>query len=236
MIENSERPVLNAPHRDMPSTLPYEPERQAMIERQLRRRGIQDAKVLEAMFEVPRHEFVPAVFRQAAYEDRPIVIGEGQTISQPYIVAVMTEAAQVAAGNKVLEIGTGSGYQAAVLAHLGAIVITMERNLRLASSAHERLGRLGYTGIQVVAEDGSDGYPLGAPYAAILVTAGAPRVPQAILDQLADDGRLVIPVGSLYQQMLQVFWKHGGELSVCDLDPCQFVPLIGKHAWPEKMA
>lgn len=226
---------MSAPQRPIASMMLFEPERRAMIDRQLRRRGIQDARVLEAMLEVPRHEFVPAIFREAAYDDRPIVIGDGQTISQPYIVAAMTEAARIAPGDKVLEIGTGSGYQAAVLAHLGAAVVTMERNPWLAATARERLGRLGYSGIQVVAEDGSGGYPLAAPYAAILVTAAAPRVPQMLLEQLADEGRLVIPVGSLYQQTLQLFWKHGNGLSVYDLDPCQFVPLIGKQAWPERV-
>jgi protein-L-isoaspartate(D-aspartate) O-methyltransferase len=206
-----------------------------MIEQQLRRRGIKDAKVLEAMYEVPRHEFVPAMFREAGYEDRPVVIGDGQTISQPYIVAAMTEAARIAQGDRVLEIGTGSGYQAAVLGHLGATVITMERNPRLAAVARARLGRLGYTGIQVVPADGSEGYPLAAPYAAILVTAAAPEAPRALLNQLADEGRLVIPVGTLYQQILHVIQKHGKEFSVSDLDPCQFVPLIGKQGWPERM-
>ena len=205
-----------------------------MIERQLRRRGIQDERVLEAMFEVPRHEFIPPIYRDAAYDDRPLVIGDGQTISQPYIVAAMTEAARIEPGDKVLEIGTGSGYQAAVLAHLGAEVVTMERNPWLAATARERLGRLGYSGIQVIAEDGSGGYPPSAPYAAILVTAAAPRVPQVLVDQLADEGRLVIPVGSLYQQTLLLISKHGDKLSVHDLDPCQFVPLIGKEGWPER--
>jgi len=226
---------LSAPQRPITSTMLFEPERRAMIDRQLRRRGIQDARVLEAMFEVPRHEFVPAIYREAAYDDRPIVIGDGQTISQPYIVAAMTEAARIAPGDKVLEIGAGSGYQAAILAHLGAAVVTMERNPWLAAAARERLGRLGYSGIQVIAEDGSGGYPPAAPYAAILVTAAAPRVPQMLLDQLADEGRLVIPVGNLSQQILQLFWKHGNGLSVYDLDRCQFVPLIGKQAWPEKV-
>jgi protein-L-isoaspartate(D-aspartate) O-methyltransferase len=211
----------------------FESERHAMIERQLCRRGIQDARVLEAMFEVPRHEFVPALYREAAYDDHAIVIGEGQTISQPYIVAAMTEAARIEPGDKVLEIGTGSGYQVAILAHLGAVVITLERNPRLAATARERLARLGYTGIQVIAGDGSGGYPAAAPYAAILVTAGAPKVPQVLFDQLAEGGRLVIPVGTLYQQTLELISKQGDQASVRDLDPCQFVPLIGKQGWPE---
>jgi len=217
------------------SDLPYESERWAMVEGQLRRRGISDERVLQAMFEVPRHEFVPPLYLLAAYDDRPIAIGDGQTISQPYMVAAMTEAAQVEPGDKVLEIGTGSGYQTAILAHLGAEVITMERIPRLAETARERLARLGYRGVQVIAEDGSEGYPPGAPYAAIVVTAAAPAVSQVLVAQLAEGGRLVIPVGSLQQQTLQVICKRGDELSVRNLDPCQFVPLVGKQAWPERM-
>ncbi len=201
----------------------------------MRRRGIHDERVLRAMSEVPRHEFVPPIFQFKAYDDQPIAIGDGQTISQPYMVAAMTEAAGVEPGDRVLEIGTGSGYQAAILAHLGAEVITLERIPRLAESARERLFRLGYRGVRVVSEDGSVGYPAGAPYAAILVTAAAPAVPQMLVAQLAEDGRLVIPVGTLQLQTLQVISKYAGNLSVRDLDSCQFVPLIGKQAWPERM-
>lgn len=217
----------------MSVTTLYQPERRGMTERQLRHRGIRDDRVLQAMFEVPRHEFVPAACREAAYDDRPIVIGEGQTISQPYIVAAMTEAARIEPGDKALEIGAGSGYQAAILAHLGARVITLERSPWLAETARERLARLGYGAVLVVAGDGSGGYPAGAPYDAILVTAAAPKVPPALLDQLAEGGRLVIPVGTLYQQVLTLISKHGDKVSVRDLDPCQFVPLIGKQGWPE---
>jgi protein-L-isoaspartate(D-aspartate) O-methyltransferase len=215
------------------SDIAYEAERRAMIEVQLRRRGIGDERVLQAMFDVPRHEFVPPLHQEAAYDDRPIVIGDGQTISQPYMVAAMTEAAEVEAGDRVLEIGTGSGYQAAILARLGAEVITMERIPRLAQAARERLLRLGYDGIQVIVQDGSAGYPERAPYQAILVTAAAPTIPQVLVGQLADGGRLVIPVGTLHLQTLEVISKRGDELSVRDLDPCQFVPLVGKQAWPE---
>ncbi len=206
-----------------------------MIEWQLRHRGIRDERVLQAMYEVPRHEFVSALDRWAAYADRPIVIGDGQTISQPYMVAAMTEAAQIERGDKVLEIGTGSGYQAAILAYLGAEVITMERVPRLADSARERLARLGYRGIQVIPEDGSEGYPAGAPYAAILVTAAAPAVPNSLVSQLAEGGRLVIPVGTLQLQTLQVIARRGDDLVVRELDPCQFVPLVGKQAWPDRV-
>ena len=215
------------------SEIPFESERRAMVDAQLRRRGIRDERVLQAMFEVPRHEFVPVSEQGVAYEDRPIVIGDGQTISQPYMVAAMTEAAEIAPGDKVLEIGTGSGYQSAVLAHLGAKVITIERVKWLAESARERLARLGYRNVRVIFEDGSEGYPAEAPYTAILVTAAAPAVPRALVSQMEEGGRLVIPVGSLQLQTLQVISKHGEETSVRELDPCQFVPLVGKQAWPE---
>jgi len=213
----------------------FEAGRHAMVERQLRRRGIHDERVLRAMFEVPRHEFVPFHFQSKAYDDQPIAIGDGQTISQPYMVAAMTEAARVEPEDKVLEIGTGSGYQTAILAYLGAEVITLERIPRLAESARERLFRLGYHNVRVVPEDGSAGYPSEAPYAAILVTAAAPAVPEVLVTQLADGGRLVIPVGTLQLQTLQVISKNADKLLVRDLDPCQFVPLVGKQAWPERM-
>src|SRR5690242_13952154 len=223
------------PQMDMNDT-DFESGRNAMIERQLRRRGIRDERVLRAMQEVPRHEFVPLPFQHAAYEDRPIAIGEAQTISQPYMVAAMTEAAHLNPGDKVLEIGTGSGYQAAILAHLGAQVISMERIRSLADSAQQRLTELGYDNVRVIPDDGSTGYPERAPYAAIMVTAAAPAVPQVLISQLAEGGRLVIPVGTLQLQTLQVISKHADRLSVRDLDPCQFVPLVGKQAWPEKMS
>lgn len=222
--------------RKLMNDIPFESERRAMVEWQLRRRGIGDERVLRAMSEVPRHEFVPALFQSRAYDDQPLAIGDGQTISQPYMVAAMTEAAQIEPGDKVLEIGTGSGYQAAILAHLGARVITSERIPRLAESARERLVRLGYRGVEVVSEDGSLGYPAGAPYMAILVTAAAPAVPDVLVNQLADGGRLVIPVGTLQLQTLQVISKDADKLSVRDLDSCQFVPLVGKQAWPERMS
>ncbi len=212
----------------------FESERRAMVEEQLRRRGIRDERVLEAMFKVPRYEFVPMAFMDAAYEDRPLPISESETISQPYIVAVMTEAARVEPGDKVLEIGTGSGYQAAILAYLGAKVYSVERNFRLAEVARARLARLGYVGIEVIWGDGSEGYAAAAPYQVILVTAAAPRVPQAHLDQLAEGGRMLIPVGDLHHQDLHLIFRHANEFPTRVLDPCQFVPLIGKHGWPEK--
>lgn len=202
-----------------------------MVEHQIRRRGIRDERVLEAMFTVPRHEFVPEAHLGAAYDDRPLPIGETETISQPYIVAAMSAAAMVEPGDKALEIGTGTGYQAAILRHLGATVFTIERNLMLAESARERLRRLGYDNLEVVYGDGTEGYAAAAPFQIILVTAAAPRLPQPLLDQLADGGRMVIPVGDMSHQDLELIFKRGKEISKRFLDPCQFVPLIGRHAW-----
>jgi len=218
----------------MTEPLPFEEERRLMIQIQLRHRGIRDERVLDAMFNVPRHEFVPPSLVSAAYDDRPLPLGEAETISQPYIVAAMTEAADVHPGDRALEVGSGSGYQAAILAYLGARVYTIERNAVLAQSARERLARLGYDGVQVITGDGSEGYPPAAPYEIILVTAGAPVVPSALLDQLAEGGRLVIPVGDLRYQELLLNVKQAGRIKTRLLDPCQFVPLIGKGGWPEK--
>jgi protein-L-isoaspartate(D-aspartate) O-methyltransferase len=217
----------------MPDTATFEAERLAMVEHQLRGRGIRDAKVLEAMRAVPRHEFVPPQYVGAAYDDRPLPIGESETISQPYMVAAMSVAAGVEPGDKALEVGTGSGYQAAILAHLGAQVYTMERNSLLADAARQRLARLGYKQVEVLCGDGSEGYPPAAPYDVIVVTAAAPKVPFTLLDQLADGGRLAIPVGTLQRQDLLLVFKHAGQTVTRMLDPCMFVPLIGKYAWPE---
>jgi protein-L-isoaspartate(D-aspartate) O-methyltransferase len=217
----------------MRETLPFERERREMIDAQLRRRGVRDERVLEAMYRVPRHEFVPPAYVRAAYEDRPLPIGQSETISQPYIVAAMSAAAGVQPGDKALEVGAGSGYQAAILAYLGAKVCTMERNPQLADAARERLARLGFAGIEVICGDGSKGWPAAAPYAIILVTAAAPVVPQPLLDQLALEGRMVIPVGDLHHQDLLLLYKHTNQVTTRVLDPCQFVPLIGKYGWAE---
>lgn len=224
---------MYAPTRTTTEPAPFEAERREMIDVQLRRRGIRDERVLEAMARVPRHEFVPPALIKAAYDDRPLPIGESETISQPYIVAVMTQAAQVQPGDKALEVGTGSAYQAAILACLGATVYTLERNPKLASAARERLARLGFAGIEVIAGDGSGGYAAAAPYQVILVTAAAPEAPPALLAQLAEGGRMVIPVGDLFHQDLHLILKQGSETVVQLLDACQFVPLIGKCGWPE---
>lgn len=207
-----------------------------MVEDQLRKRGIRDERVLEAMFKVPRHEFVPAALAWAAYQDRPLPIGESETISQPYIVAAMTQAVGVRPGDRALEIGVGSGYQAAILAGLGAKVYGIERNRRLAESASARLAKLGYDGVEVISGDGSEGYAQAAPYQVILVTAAAPEIPWVLLDQLADGGRMSLPVGGLRHQDLHLVLKQGHEITRCILDPCQFVPLIGRYGWPEPQA
>ena len=199
------------------------------------RREIKDERVLAAMNRVPRERFLPAELQRYAYDDRPLPIGYGQTISQPLMVAIMTEVAQLRGREKVLELGTGSGYQAAILAELAEQVVTVERVPALAESAARRLRELGYRNIAVrVPEEGSLGWPAEAPYDAILVTAGAPRVPQKLVDQLAGGGRLVIPVGQRsIQQLLTVRREEEGTTATRH-GQCRFVPLIGGDAWPDE--
>ncbi|MGI9406348.1 MAG: protein-L-isoaspartate(D-aspartate) O-methyltransferase, partial [Hyphomicrobiaceae bacterium] len=210
-------------------------QRARMVEEQLRARGVGDENVLEAMARVPREEFVPFYCRQAAYRDGPLPIGCGQTISQPFIVALMTEALQLRKTDRVLEIGTGSGYQAAILAELCAHVCTIERYPRLAETAADTLRRLGYSNIEIKTGDGSVGLPERAPFDAIVVTASAPVVPRMLINQLADDGRLVIPVGESeeHQRLVRVRHAEGDRSATEDLGPVRFVPLIGEAAWPE---
>ncbi|MGH9327898.1 MAG: protein-L-isoaspartate(D-aspartate) O-methyltransferase [Terriglobia bacterium] len=212
----------------------FEAERRRMVELQLRRRGIHDERVLEAMFMTPRHEFVPAQFLERAYDDHPFPLGERETISQPYMVAAMTEAARIQPRDKVLEVGTGSGYQAAVLSFMGGQVWSIERKASLAESARARLLRLGYSGIEVICSDGTEGYLPAAPYQAVLVTAASPQVPVALIEQLAEGGRLVIPVGDLHSQRLELIVKSPSGLSTRMCHACQFVPLIGKYGWPDE--
>jgi len=205
--------------------------RRAMVEGQIRKRGVSSPRVLEAMLSVPRHEFVPAEFQSDAYADKPLPIGEGQTISQPYIVGAMTEALELTGVERVLEIGAGSGYQAAVLSLLASEVITVESQTQLALSAQERLTDLGYTNVHVHNGDGSAGFPDAAPYDAILVTAAAPEIPQVLGAQLREGGRLVIPVGSQENQELLLARKENGELKTRVLFDCRFVPLLGRYGW-----
>ncbi len=195
------------------------------------RREIKDEKVLSAMGQVPRELFVSSAYQQAAYDDRALPIDSGQTISQPLIVAMMTEALELSGKEKVLEIGTGSGYQAAILAELAQWVITVERHPKLAEKAKRVLDKLGYTNIEVHLAERTLGWRRGAPYEAIIVAAGAPKVPQELLKQLANGGRLVIPVGSRHEQDLLKVTKHNHEIITRNLGPCRWVPLIGEEAW-----
>jgi protein-L-isoaspartate(D-aspartate) O-methyltransferase len=202
-----------------------------MVEDQIRKRGIASPRVLEAMLLVPRHEFVPAEFRADAYADKPLPIGEGQTISQPFMVGAMTEALELTGSERVLEIGTGSGYQAAVLSVLAREVISVESHTSLALAAQERLARLGYTNVHVHNGDGSLGFTDAAPYDAILITAAAPEIPPVLANQLHEGGRLVIPVGSQENQELLQARKEDGELRSRVLFDCRFVPLLGRYGW-----
>ncbi len=206
-------------------------QRKEMIDNQLAGRGIRDGRVLAAMRLVPRHLFVPAAERANAYEDNPLPIGQGQTISQPYIVAYMLQALHLDGSEKVLEIGSGSGYQAALLGELAKEVHTVERYTDLAVQAQRDLSQLNYQNVRVHNADGSIGLPDSAPYDAIIVAAGAPIVPQPLLDQLAPDGRLLLPVGEKGHQVLQLWTRHGNEFALDDLVPVAFVPLVGEYGW-----
>ncbi len=202
-------------------------QRENMVSRQIETRGVRDPRVLAAMRRVPRHEFVPAAQRSMAYQDGPLPIGYGQTISQPYIVAVMTELARLKPGDRVLEIGTGSGYQAAVLAEIGAEVYSIELVPELAAEAAETLKRLGYTGVEARQGDGYAGWPAAAPFRAIVVTAAPPTVPPLLLEQLDVGGRLVIPVGDYFQE-LQVHTRGEDGIEVETIFPVRFVPMRGR--------
>ncbi len=209
----------------------YGSARRDMVEHQLRKRDIRSERVLEAMGEIPRHEFVPEESRDYAYDDQPLPIGEGQTISQPYMVASMTETLELTGVERVLEIGTGSGYQAAVLSRLAAEVFTVESRTMLALSARERLARLGYGNVHVHAGDGTLGLPDFAPFDAILVAAAAPEIPPPLAEQLAEGGRLVVPIGGGENQDLVRARKRDGRLVLENLYACRFVPLLGRHGW-----
>jgi len=211
----------------------YAEARAEMVEKQLRRRGINDARLLQAMNAVPRHEFVPAEFRSRAYDDAPVPIGEGQTISQPYIVAAMTAVLRLTGNERALEIGAGSGYQAAILASLAREVFTIESRPELATSAAQRLARLCYANVHVHCGDGTMGLPEFAPFDAILVAAASPSTPEPLLAQLADGGRMVIPVGTVENQELQLLERVHDKIRVTALEPCRFVPLVGAHGWKE---
>ena len=209
----------------------YRELRQLMVRTQLIPRGIRDKRVLAAMERVPRHLFVDASTMTNAYSDMALPIGEGQTISQPYMVAVMTELLELNGTERVLEVGTGSGYQAAVLAELSKDVFTIERIAALAERAKKKFQDLSYANIHSRVGDGSLGWPEKAPFDRIIITAGAPEIPKPLTEQLAEGGILVIPVGDLYSQMLLKSRKTGDNLSREYHTPCVFVPLIGQYAW-----
>ncbi|HEV7506005.1 MAG TPA: protein-L-isoaspartate(D-aspartate) O-methyltransferase [Thermoanaerobaculia bacterium] len=207
--------------------------RNQMVDRQIAGRGVRDRRVLEAMRTVPREAFVPERFAKFAYDDSPLPIAEEQTISQPYVVGLMAEALEIRPADKVLEIGAGSGYAAAVLSRLGRYVYAVERHESLAREARERLARLGYENVHVLHGDGTLGWPEHAPYDAIVVAAGGPEVPPALLDQLAEGGRLVIPIGPdpRTQELVRVRRRAEGGNVRENLGSVRFVPLIGAQGW-----
>jgi protein-L-isoaspartate(D-aspartate) O-methyltransferase len=212
---------------------PFTEERRRMVEEQIRARGIRNERVLATMERVPRHLFVPADLRRASYEDRPLPIGEGQTISQPYIVALMTDLLDPHAGDRVLEIGAGSGYQAAILSELASEVISIERLPSVAAQARRNLSLAGCRHVEVIVGDGTRGHPPKAPYQGIIVTAGTPEVPPPLIGQLADGGRLVAPVGPHGIQELVRVIREGERIRRESHSGVVFVPLIGEYGWRE---
>ncbi len=202
-----------------------------MVEQQLRRRGIHDCRVLEAMLQVPRHEFVPEEFRVQAYEDHPLPIAQEQTISQPLIIAISLQALALQGSESVLEVGTGSGYQTALLARLAGRVYSVERHPELADSAERTLWELGFSNVEVSVRDGSRGWVENSPYDAILVSAAAPSVPKSLIQQLAEKGRMVIPVGPPHSQELLLVRKSGSTTTTETVDGCRFVPLVGAEGY-----
>lgn len=205
--------------------------RRRMVQEQIAARGVRDQRLLQAMQEVPRHLFVDEALRSQAYNDHPLSIGEGQTISQPYMVALMSDALGLTGREKVLEIGTGSGYQTAILAKLCDWVYSVERILALSRQAQRVLEQVGVFNVNLIVGDGSKGHPAEAPYDGIMVTAGAPQVPQPLLAQLREGGRLVVPVGDRSLQTLMRITRRDGEFISEDLGGCRFVNLIGEHGW-----
>jgi protein-L-isoaspartate(D-aspartate) O-methyltransferase len=210
---------------------PFVAQRRGMVESQLRARGIRDERVLTAMLHVPRREFVSADYSDQVYEDHPIPIGEGQTLSQPYIVAIMLEALALDPSDTVLEVGTGSGYQTALLSKLTRQVYSVERHASLARAAEATLARLGYTNVKVLLGDGSHGLAEHPPFDAIVVSAAAPQIPPPLFEQLREGGRMVIPVGPPHAQELQLVRKQTGQPVITNLEGCRFVPLIGSEGY-----
>ncbi|MDY6795683.1 MAG: protein-L-isoaspartate(D-aspartate) O-methyltransferase [Actinomycetota bacterium] len=202
-----------------------------MVERQIASRGIGNPRVLNAMLSVHRHLFVPGSMQDRAYDDSPLPIGDGQTISQPYMVAWMTELLNIRDTDRILEVGTGSGYQAAILCELSEKVFSIEKYSSLAAKAEERLNSLGYENVTIRVGDGSLGWPEEAPFDGIIVTAGSPAVPEPLIEQLSDGGRLVIPVGPSGMQMLTLVRREGAKYITREEGSCVFVPLVGKFGW-----
>ncbi len=217
----------------MSASSPLDIHRARMVEEQLVPRGIQDPATLQAMATVPRHLFVEDAMQARAYGDHPLPIGSGQTISQPYIVALMTQALGLTGSERVLEIGTGSGYQAAVLSRLCERVYTIERIDSLLGKARKIFDRLHYHNIVSRIDDGTSGWADEAPFDAVLVTAGGPKIPEPLLEQLSDPGRLVIPVGDQAVQELQLVTKKEGEIQVQNIEQVRFVNLVGTHGWQD---
>ena len=205
--------------------------REQMVKIQLIARGIRDPKVLSAMGKVPRHEFLPVQYKDMAYVDSAFAIGKGQTISQPYMVAKMTECLELGGDEKVLEIGTGSGYQAAILAQLSQEVYSIERIQDLADSASDTLKKLGYSNVKIFVGDGTEGLKEYSPYDRIIVTAGATDIPPALIEQLKDGGMLVIPIGQRFSQILTTISKIGGKITKQESVGCVFVELVGRYGW-----
>jgi len=204
-----------------------------MIESQLKPRGIKDKRLLEAMEKVPRQMFVPDNLKDYAYDDSALPIGDGQTISQPYMVAIMTELLELKGAEKVLEVGTGSGYQAAILSLLCKKVVSVERIKSLADKAGKLIAELGYNNVEIVVGDGTEGYKQGSPYDGIIVTAACPDIPEPLAKQLKEGGRLVLPVGERFSQILTVVHKIEGKIEIERSIACVFVPLIGKYGFTE---
>lgn len=231
-VVGNPEPSSSSSSRSAPTARRLEAARARLVERDIAARGLTDARVLAAMGSVRRERFVPPDLMDFAYEDRPLPIGSGQTISQPYIVALMAEAAEIGPDDRVLEVGTGSGYGAAVLAHLAAEVWTIERYEGLAKTAHRRLRAEGLDNVHVAVGDGTLGWPEEAPFDAIVVTASAPDVPPALRQQLADGGRLVLPTGPERRaQALLRIRRIADDYTTEDLGPVRFVPLIGDQGW-----
>ena len=209
----------------------FEEMRRAMVEEQLVGRGISDERVLKAFRKVPRHKFVPGEYIEGSYDDNPLSIGSGQTISQPYMVALMTQCLGLMGGERVLEIGTGSGYQTAILAELACEVYSVERIADLSLGADKSMKELGYTNFNIKIGDGTLGWEEFAPYDGIIVTAGAPSMPGRLILQLKEGGRLVIPVGGSFSQVLTIAEKTVAGIKITPVCGCMFVPLIGKDGW-----